>query len=178
MRYARSILHECVLFHTILNTLSQISFAFKNDTPQCHNANYLFMYYAFASTCMRISSCMQIVYSCIHWLTEAYKAMLKYQINNFTPQDGVFCFVVCMHYVSCIIYNELCNMQYHHACMHYELMLFVLWIINKLIFSDFFCFQKWHPIRLWWKIFVYILCICICMHAHFLMYANIVPMYS
>ena len=85
---------------------------------------------------------MQIVYLCIHRLTEAYKALLKYPINIFTPQDVMFCFVVCMHYVSCIIYHKLCNMQYHHACMHYELMLLVLWTV-KFIVSDFFCFQKW-----------------------------------
>ena len=32
MRYAISIMHECILFHEILNALSQISFAFKNET--------------------------------------------------------------------------------------------------------------------------------------------------
>ena len=33
MRYAISIMHECILFHELLNALSQISFAFENDTP-------------------------------------------------------------------------------------------------------------------------------------------------
>ena len=83
MQYASCIMHECIICNKIINALSKIYFALKNDTPQGYYANSLFLHNAL---CMiQYASC--IMHECI-MCNKIIKALSKiyFALKKDTPQ--------------------------------------------------------------------------------------------
>ena len=126
MQYASCIMHECIICNKIINALSKIYFALKNDTPQGYYANSLFLHNAL---CMiQYASC--IMHECIMCnkiikaLSKIYFALKKdtpqgYNANNLFLHNAFAytCMHACTFYDACMQLMFLCIDGYTVACI-------------------------------------------------------------